>query len=154
MERGLSFSGSTIRRFDGSTSTFGPSKASGMDKADARHMIRSGPGTSESNFLEKMEQDTRHDRAVRQVDLDADMEKQESQEELDSISHEESDREEESVGDGSRESNPTSQEEPEWRGLAATLDRVLSRASTKSVNPGPPPDGGVQAWMIGTGPPF
>jgi hypothetical protein len=33
-------------------------------------------------------------------------------------------------------------------GLTAVLSRVISRASTKS-NPGPPPDGGMKAWITG-----
>ncbi|KAK1753726.1 major facilitator superfamily domain-containing protein [Echria macrotheca] len=32
-------------------------------------------------------------------------------------------------------------------GLTSVLSRVLTRTSVKSVPPGPPPDGGVQAWM-------
>ncbi|KAK0724146.1 major facilitator superfamily transporter [Lasiosphaeris hirsuta] len=31
-------------------------------------------------------------------------------------------------------------------GLSTILSRAISRTSTKSVNPGPPPDGGLQAW--------
>ena len=42
--------------------------------------------------------------------------------------------------------------EEERHGFSATLDRVLSRTSTKTPNPGPPPDGGLKAWMIGTCP--
>lgn len=35
-------------------------------------------------------------------------------------------------------------------GIVGVLDRVVSRASTKSSwNPGPPPDGGVKAWTAG-----
>ena len=29
------------------------------------------------------------------------------------------------------------------------IDRVLSRASAQSVNPGPPPNGGYAGWMAG-----
>lgn len=32
------------------------------------------------------------------------------------------------------------------------IDRVLSRASTHSVNPGPPPNGGYAGWMAGKSP--
>ena len=32
-------------------------------------------------------------------------------------------------------------------GLSGVLSRIVSRAST--VDPGPPPDGGLHAWMIG-----
>lgn len=36
--------------------------------------------------------------------------------------------------------------------LSRVLSRVLSHASTKSSwNPGPPPDGGLKAWMAGKG---
>lgn len=35
-------------------------------------------------------------------------------------------------------------------GVARMVERVVSRASTKSSwNPGPPPDGGARAWMAG-----
>lgn len=35
-------------------------------------------------------------------------------------------------------------------GIVGVLERVVSRASTKSSwNPGPPPDGGVKAWTAG-----
>lgn len=35
-------------------------------------------------------------------------------------------------------------------GIAGVLERVVSRASTKSSwNPGPPPDGGLKAWTAG-----
>ncbi len=32
--------------------------------------------------------------------------------------------------------------------LSRVVSRVITRASTKSI-PGPPPDGGLQAWMAG-----
>lgn len=35
-------------------------------------------------------------------------------------------------------------------GIAGAIERVISRTSTKSNwNPGPPPDGGKNAWMAG-----
>ena len=36
--------------------------------------------------------------------------------------------------------------------LSKVVSRVLSRTSTKSShwNPGPPPDGGLKAWLVGT----
>jgi hypothetical protein len=37
-------------------------------------------------------------------------------------------------------------------GLSGVLSRIVSRAST--VDPGPPPDGGMKAWMIGKGIPL
>jgi hypothetical protein len=41
----------------------------------------------------------------------------------------------------------TSTAEKPKHGLSAVLSRTFSRAST--VDPGPPPDGGAKAWMIG-----
>ncbi len=38
-------------------------------------------------------------------------------------------------------------EEPS--GVVAVLSRVLSRTSAKSCHPGPPPDGGLRAWVTG-----
>ncbi len=34
--------------------------------------------------------------------------------------------------------------------LSTVLSRVLTKASTKSFQPGPPPDGGLKAWTAGT----
>ena len=51
-------------------------------------------------------------------------------------------------GRGGRE-RPTGGGEEDDRGVMSVLDRVLSRASAKSVNPGPPPDGGMKAWISG-----
>jgi hypothetical protein len=40
--------------------------------------------------------------------------------------------------------------EEEARGRFGTaMDRVLSRASSKGTHPGPPPDGGWRAWIVG-----
>jgi hypothetical protein len=33
--------------------------------------------------------------------------------------------------------------------MSRVVSRVLTRGSTKSWNPGPPPDGGVKAWTAG-----
>jgi len=42
--------------------------------------------------------------------------------------------------------NVSTQEKP-TSGLPGVLSRIVSRAST--ADPGPPPDGGLHAWMIG-----
>jgi hypothetical protein len=40
--------------------------------------------------------------------------------------------------------------DPDAPGVTGALGRVLSRISTNvSTNPGPPPDGGRQAWFMG-----
>lgn len=49
-----------------------------------------------------------------------------------------------------KESDEPRQSQGGRTGVAGVLERVISRTSTKSTwNPGPPPDGGVQAWMAG-----
>lgn len=49
-------------------------------------------------------------------------------------------------GNDALEHAATTTEKP-TSGLTGVLSRVISRAST--VDPGPPPDGGAKAWMIG-----
>lgn len=43
--------------------------------------------------------------------------------------------------------SPTANQSPNG-GLSTMLSKAISRTSTKSFNPGPPPDGGLQAWTM------
>ena len=47
-------------------------------------------------------------------------------------------------GEGKGESSATT-----VGGISKVLSRVVTRTSIKSLNPGPPPDGGLQAWIAG-----
>ena len=96
-----------------------------------------------------VEKDSMRDQADEEADLDVDIEKQTSRQELECATDETPMPGTTPPGDGSRESGEYETAEEGRHGFGATLDRVLSRASTKSVSPGPPPDGGLKAWMIG-----
>lgn len=54
-------------------------------------------------------------------------------------------------GDAAQAGGEEDESEPRRSGgVLGMVDRVVSRASTKSSwNPGPPPDGGARAWMAG-----
>lgn len=70
-------------------------------------------------------------------------------EKQDADSAEES-HDEESVGVGVDDFPDVEPESaPPSGGLTGALGRALSRTSTKSVPLGPPPDGGLQAWITG-----
>lgn len=66
---------------------------------------------------------------------------------------EEYEREDGPKGEHEDESTEDAREEEEGSGqggLAGIIERAASRVSTKSSwNPGPPPDGGIKAWMAG-----
>src|SRR3569833_80390 len=54
-------------------------------------------------------------------------------------------------GDSTGDSAGYQPDEAEGR-VSAVLSRVLSRTSAKSCPPGPPPDGGLRAWIVGKEP--
>ena len=67
-----------------------------------------------------------------------------------------SDIETERGGPAHLSQHPTKEDHPDGNGsiLSRVASRVLTRPSTKSSwNPGPPPDGGLQAWLAGMSPP-
>lgn len=55
-------------------------------------------------------------------------------------------------GGGDAESSGHGEVESDEPPAQNIIDRVLSRASTHSVNPGPPPNGGYAGWMAGKSP--
>jgi hypothetical protein len=57
-------------------------------------------------------------------------------------------------GDAAHQHTEAGKDEPRQSdvgraGVADAIERIISRTSTKSWSPGPPPDGGLQAWIAG-----